>query len=317
MQSEFFRGLLYHRGMLRVIAIAALLMPHIVSAGDAEQVIDVLPGYVLQLPESVKTVLIAETDTSTLYRYSNGAERAKRPDTRYISIGQNGVGKQRSGDRRTPLGIYFVTEQLDTSRMHEKYGPTAFPLDYPSVWDQIRERSGDGIWIHGVLPNGGRRPPLDTDGCIALPNPELLALEQHMQVMETPVIITRKIVVHDAAKLANDREALNAALSSWAESYRTGDWHRYQALYAKDFEYRGLDREAWLAYRVQSGNIRPIRALSLEDVLLLADPEEPGLFLSRFRQRIVDESGQIVTIKRLYWRQSAAGDYLIVAEDNG
>jgi hypothetical protein len=50
---------------------------------------------------------------------------------------------------------------------------------------------------------------------------------------------------------------------------------------------------------------------------LLVDPEESGLYLSRFRQTIVDDDGSIVTTKRLYWRRNGQGKLLIVAEDNG
>jgi murein L,D-transpeptidase YafK len=303
--------------MLRAFLLATLLIPVTTSADDESRPVVLLPAYVIQIPESIQNVLIAEIESSTMYRYTKAKDGVGNQDARYMSIGQNGVGKQRSGDRRTPLGIYFVTEQLDTSRMHEKYGATAFPLDYPNIWDEMQSRSGDGIWIHGVLPGGGRRPPLDTDGCIALANADLLALEQHVQVMTTPVIITRKIEMRDAAELAIERDGLNAALMTWAESFRDGDWHRYQGLYANNFEYRGLGRDAWLAYRVQSSIGREIREISLDDILMLADPEEPGLFLSRFRQTIVGEWGQFVTVKRLYWRRSDTGDYLIVAEDNG
>lgn len=303
--------------MLRDLVLAALLLPLATMADDVVQDEAQLPAYVLQIPASIDSVLIAETDTATLYRYTAKGNGLIDPDRRYISIGQNGVGKQHSGDRRTPLGIYFVTEQLDTSRMHEKYGPIAFPLDYPNVWDSMRSRTGDGIWIHGVLPNGGRRPPLDTDGCIALPNPELLTLQQYVHVMTTPVIITRKIVTRSATDLAIDRDLLNAALSIWAESFRTGDWHRYQSMYSKDFRYRGLDRQKWLAYRVQSGDRQPLLGLALDELVLLADPEEPGLYLSRFQQTITDAGGEVVTFKRLYWRRSASGEFRIVAEDNG
>ena len=303
--------------MQRVFAFALILFPALMSADEQALATDTLPAYVLQLPQSVQNVLIAETDTSTLHRYANPLAANSAPDTRYMSVGLNGVGKQKSGDQRTPLGIYFVTGRLDTRLMHEKYGPLAFPLDYPNAWDTSQLRSGDGIWIHGVLPGGERRPPRDTDGCIALPNADLLALEPHVEIMTTPVIITRKMVTRDATELANDRQALAAALAEWAQSFRDGDWHRYQSLYAEEFSYRGLDREGWLAYRVQSGATRPIRDLSVDDVMMLADPEDSGLFLSRFRQTILAESGTIVTIKRLYWQRNDSGDFRIVAEDNG
>ena len=134
------------------------------------------PAWLIHVPETTSTVYIAETSTSTFHRFvrEGGGFRLERQD--YMSIGKGGDAKERAGDQRTPLGIYFVTDQLDTTRLHEKYGPLAFPLDYPNAWDRRQGRTGDGIWVHGVDRDGGERPPLDTDGCIALPNDRLLAL---------------------------------------------------------------------------------------------------------------------------------------------
>lgn len=278
---------------------------------------DTRPAYVLQLPDSVSSILIAETDTSTLHQYKPVPSGLEHGDVRYMSVGQNGVGKQRAWDRRTPLGIYFVSEQLDTSGLHEKYGPIAFPLDYPNAWDSFNERTGDGIWIHGVALNGGRRPPLDTDGCIVLPNAELLELQHDLEPLITPVIITRRIRLATTAQITAIRNELIAALDNWMLSYRDGDWHRYLSLYAADFEYRGLKRDEWSAYRLRSVAARAITNFTIDDVLLLADPEEENLFLSRFRQTIVDDAGRVVTIKRLYWRRLENGELRIVAEDNG
>jgi len=269
------------------------------------------------VPDSVVTILIAETDASTLHRFEPGASDAGYRDERYMSVGQNGVGKQRSWDRRTPLGIYFVNEQLDTKDLHERYGPLAFPLDYPNVWDRINERSGDGIWIHGVAPNDGRRPPLDTDGCIALPNDELLALEKQLVPLVTPVIITRQLRWMSPAQIDAARDELAAALEAWADSYRSGDLYQYLSLYADDFEFRGMDKDEWAAFRLQTVGRTSIAGFELQDVLLLSDPEDSDLYLSRFRQTIVDDEQTIVTIKRLYWRRSAGGELQIVAEDNG
>ena len=284
-----------------------------VSAADEELV----PAYVLQLPHSVDAVLIAETDSSKLYRYERAHGGLELREARYMSIGENGVGKERAWDRRTPLGIYFANEQLDTSQMHDKYGPMAFPLDDPNAWDEVNARTGDGIWIHGVDRNGGRRPPLDTDGCIALPNEDLLELEAQIQLLTTPVIITRQIRVASVEQIRATGRHLNEALDEWARSFRDGDWHTYLSLYAPGFMYRGLDKGEWSTYRVRSAAARPLHDYSIDDVLLLADPEKDGLFLSRFRQTIMDESGQIVTTKRLYWRLMPDGELKIVAEDNG
>ena len=299
--------------MIRPLTLAVLLLPGVLAAQPG----DGLPAYLLQVPETVAAIFVAETNTATLYRFEVGTTGPEYSDERYMSIGQNGVGKTRAWDRRTPLGIYFVNEQLDTSGLDEKYGLMAFPLDYPNVWDRSNERSGDGIWIHGTSQHGGRRPPLDTDGCIALSNEELLALKDQLMPLVTPVIIARQIRWLSSEQIAATRAELAALLDLWAESRRSGDLHQYLSLYADEFEYRGMDRDEWAGYRLQTVSTTPIREFELQEVLLLADPEDSGLYLSRFRQIIVDGERTIVTTKRLYWRRTGDGALRIVAEDNG
>ena len=299
--------------MIRLLLLAVLIAPGLTGA----QQVGSVPAYFLQLPASVATALIAEANTSTLYRYVVTQQGTKLDDESYMSVGQNGVSKRRAWDRRTPLGIYFVNEQLDTSALHDKYGPTAFPLDYPNVWDRLSGRSGDGIWIHGVAVGGDRRPPLDTDGCIALPNEELLAVSDLLTPLVTPVIITRNIRWISRQELLFLRERLLSALDAWVGSNLSGDMHSYLALYDDGFQHRGMNKDEWSAYRLQTIGTAKVRDFFLKDVLLLADPEEEGLYLSRFRQTITDATRRVVTVKRLYWRESADGTLRIVAEDNG
>ncbi len=299
--------------MHRLFILVALIVPGLAGSQQG----DLVPAYLLQLPSSVSAILIAETNTSTLYRFVVTRQETTLGKKSYMSVGQNGVGKQRAWDRRTPLGIYIINEQLDTSKLHDKYGPTAFPLDYPNAWDRQLGKSGDGIWIHGVAPGSERRPALDTDGCIALPNDELLDVEKLLIPLVTPVIITRKFKWISPQELSSIQERLRAALDEWSGSNLSGDLHRYLTLYSDEFQYRGLSKDEWSAYRVQIIGNAGIQDFSLDDVLLLADPEEDGLYLSRFRQTIAYTTHTVVTTKRLYWRESADGKLRIVAEDNG
>ena len=210
-----------------------------------------------------------------------------------------------------------MTERLDTTRLHERYGPVAFPLDYPNIWDRRKHRGGDGIWLHGVDRRGGQRPPLDTDGCLAVPNEEILALEPVLEPTRTPVIIAREVRWADPADIAALRAELRSVVDAWANSIRTGDLHRYLSLYADEFTYRGMTRPQWAKYRVATLGARAIEDLRLDDVVLLADPEEDGLFVSRFQQVTVEAGRKVVTTKRLYWQRETGGELRVVAEDNG
>jgi murein L,D-transpeptidase YafK len=276
-----------------------------------------LPAYILQMPEGLADMFVADASSATLYRYSQSDDGVQLAEKTYMSIGRRGVGKEREWDRRTPLGIYFVSEQLDTSRMHEKYGVMAFPLDYPNIQDRVEGRSGDGIWVHGVQPGGERRPEFDTDGCIALPNEDLLRMQSAFVPGATPVVIARHVRWagnEDRERIASE---LRAQLAQWVHASAAKDPAEYIALYAPAFDYRGLTRDEWAAFRRNSWSSRGEIEVSVGEVLLLADPEQPGMYLSRFTQRTTSGGQAVETVKRLYWRRGMDGMLRIVSEDNG
>jgi hypothetical protein len=78
-----------------------------------------------------------------------------------------------------------------------------------------------------------------------------------------------------------------------------------------------MDRDEWSSYRLSVFEARQLEDVTLDDVMLLADPEAPNLFLSRFTQILMTDSGPVQTTKRLYWRRSAGNTWKIVAEDTG
>jgi hypothetical protein len=285
---------------------------HAVSAAGSR-----MPAYLIEVPESVADILIAETESATMHRFVRSADGIIEKDQRYMSIGQAGAGKEKAWDRKTPLGIYFITESLDTSKLHDKYGVAAFPLDYPNAWDRFNHRTGDGIWLHGVDHNNPQRPPLDTDGCLSLPNDALLSLVDKLQPLVTPVIVARQL----SWALPSDLDALRLefrlALDMWRESQEQGDLVDYLSLYADDFVYRDMNKGAWSAYRLGVFEARQLTEVTLGDVMLVADPEVHDLYLSRFTQVLSTDNGPVRTTKRLYWRRSDDHQWKIVAEDAG
>ena len=107
--------------MIRRFWFWTLLLPCLAGAQD-----DGIPVYVLQLPATVKTVLIAETDTATLHRYQFGESGLELADDQTMSVGQYGVGKQASGDRRCRdirASPDRTTNAAPVQRFHEALWP--------------------------------------------------------------------------------------------------------------------------------------------------------------------------------------------------
>ncbi len=296
---------------LAPIIVVMLAWLPVASAGDK------LPASLIRIPESIATLFVAETSTARFHRFDHLGKNLVLEGSYTMSIGRLGTGKQRSGDRRTPLGAYFVTEQLDTSKLHEKYGVTAFPLDYPNAWDARKHRDGDGIWVHGVDPASGPRPAQDTDGCIALTNEDLGVLEPVFEENTTPVLVTRAIRWVEAPEVLSIRNELEEKVTAWARSQADRDLQAYLSLYDSEFERWGMSYAEWSSLSLQSERLRSIQEVSVTDLLLLAYPEEDGLYLSRFQLTVAENDKQTVTMTRLYWRRDTNGALKIIAENEG
>jgi murein L,D-transpeptidase YafK len=309
-----------YRGTSLLIAVLLLIVARSTTADDAVAAItnsSLTPAYLLEMPDSVSDILIADAATASMLRFVRSGDKIVEKDRRYMSIGLNGTGKKRAWDRKTPLGVYFITEKIDTSKLNEKYGVAAYALDYPNAWDRQKKRTGSGIWLHGVDRKGPKRPPRDTDGCLALPNEEITLLEDVIEPHVTPVIVARDVTWATPDEIRKTRMEFRAALDIWKKSLAHGDLDTYLSLYANDFRFYDMNRDEWISYRIGVFESLQLHAVMIEDVMLLADPEEPDLFISRFTQVLVTDAGPIESKKRLYWRRNGGKRWEIVSEDSG
>lgn len=275
------------------------------------------PAWFIEIPDSVSDVLVADAATAMMWRFVRSGDSIVEKDRRYMSIGLNGTGKQRAWDKRTPLGVYFITEEIDTSGLHEKYGVAAYALDYPNAWDRYKERTGNGIWLHGVDRRKPTRPPRDTDGCLALPNEEIMLLDDVLEPRVTPVIVARELSWTTTGEVNRLRTQLRNALDAWKDSLASGDLDTHLSLYAEDFRSGEMDRDEWSSYRASVFESGLIDGVVIDELMLLADPEEPNLYLSRFTQYLVTGTGPVTSTKRLYWRHTDDKRWVIVSEDSG
>jgi hypothetical protein len=239
-----------------------------------------VPAYLLQVPDSITDILVADIEAATMYRFEHKGDQILEKDQRYMSIGQNGPGKEKA-------------------------------------WDRFNERTGYGIWLHGVDHRNPERPPRDTDGCLSLPNEELLKLVGSLEPLVTPVIVARTMVWALPAEVDELRLEFQLALDMWRDSLASGDILTYLSLYADDFRYRDMDRGQWSSYRLNVFEARQLEGVTLDDVMLVADPEVADLYLSRFTQVLATSEGPVTTTKRLYWRRADDNQWQIVAEDSG
>lgn len=101
------------------------------------------------------------------------------------STGSQNGNKQAAGDERTPEGIYFTTHRFEDRKV-TIFGDRAIHLNYPNPFDQLDQRQGHGIFIHGT---NQKLRPRASNGCVVLQNQELALIASTIQEQLTPVVV--------------------------------------------------------------------------------------------------------------------------------
>jgi len=212
---------------------------------------DKVPAGLLHLdPAQHPYVAAVDASRSRLYWFANRSDASGQPrlellmDT-YVSVGIQGVGKEREGDGRTPLGVYFIQKNLPGETLPDLFGIGALTLNYPNAVDVMRKRTGSGIWLHGTPSAQYSRAPQATDGCVVLSNPEMTRLLALGGLRLTPVLIARELQWLPASQAAPDREALLARLRSWNQARLQDDDTVLRGHYSARFERDNMGLEPW------------------------------------------------------------------------
>ncbi len=277
---------------------------------------ELVPREVLQLRSDQKNVLVVDAKRSRLYVYENQNGELKLVTDYYVSQGKLGVDKFKEGDQKTPLGVYYITASLPGPKLPDFYGPGALPISYPNEWDKLNGRSGSGIWLHGTPSNSYSRPPLSSDGCVVLTNPDLIKLTRSVEVGKTPVVISSQIEFVTRARHAMERVQTNNMLEQWRRDMEDLDSARVLSHYSSRFKTeRQEDLQTWLA---KQGNLRSgARDFSvvLHDVSLFRYPAREEMIVATFTQETRTGKRKHSTRKRQYWAKEHAR-WKIVSETN-
>jgi len=117
-------------------------------------------------------LMLVDKYAKVMYVFKEGPDGWEVAKAYTIATGERDGRKAVEGDKMTPEGVYFIIGRKHRSELTNIYGPAAFILDYPNEDDRRERRTGHGIWVHGS--ERGDIPPLFTQGCIAVSNPNIL-----------------------------------------------------------------------------------------------------------------------------------------------
>ena len=198
-----------------------------------------IPSQFIALSAQNKHAIAVDAGKSRLYLFENSPTGLKLLADYYISVGKSGTEKTTEGDLRTPLGVYFITSNLDPKSLKAFYGSGALPINYPNPLDIKRGKTGSGIWLHGTPSAQFSRAPLATDGCVVLANPDLERIIRTVQVRTTPVVIAQNLKWIAPLTAKADSKTFEEALNAWSTAKSSGDMARLMTWYTPDFNSYG------------------------------------------------------------------------------
>ena len=263
-----------------------------------------VPSQFVSVSIKSRHAIAVDASRSRLYLFENKAIKGEDPQLTlvgdyYISVGQSGVEKVSEGDLRTPVGVYYITSNLDPSKLPDLYGAGALPINYPNALDTQRGKTGGGIWLHGSPSEQFARPPLASEGCVVLSNQDLKTLLGKVEIRTTPVVIspTLKWVMPDA--LNNERRQFSLALEDWRASKSRGDAVKLKSFYSSRFDSQGQKLADWWPRVEGELNAQGAKAVEMKDVSVLNWRDKDDTMVVTFGEI---RSGQARGVtKRQYW----------------
>jgi L,D-transpeptidase YnhG len=258
-----------------------------------------IPSQFLSLSERNKHAIAVDASRSRLYLFENGPTGVKLIADYYISVGKSGIEKAVEGDLRTPLGVYFITSNLDPKSLKDFYGVGALPINYPNPYDVKRGKTGGGIWLHGTPPGQFSRAPKATDGCVVLANPDLQRIIGTVEVRTTPVVIAQSLDWVAPQSVQRDSKSFDAQLQAWRSAKARGDIGRLLNYYTADFSSNGKPLAEWTkTLRTELDRARG-KDIVLKDVSYLRWTDGADTMVVTFGE--VNEGARTGPVKRQYW----------------
>lgn len=258
-----------------------------------------VPSQFLALSAVNKHAIAVDASRSRLYLFENTPTGLKLLADYYISVGKSGIEKNVEGDLRTPLGVYFITSNLDPKSLKDFYGSGALPVNYPNQLDVKRGKTGGGIWLHGTPQGQFSRAPLSTDGCVVMANPDLERIIKTVEIRTTPVVIAQHLKWVPPQTVRADSKSFEDALNAWHAAKSSGDAQRLLTWYAPDFTSYGKTLTEW-APAVQT-ELKQLagRGVQLKDVSYLRWTDSADTMVVTFGELI--QGSKTGRTKRQYW----------------
>jgi len=263
-----------------------------------------MPLNLLQVDTDIHSVFIVDKERSRMFVYArNGNGALKQVADEYVVTGAKIGDKYVRGDARTPNGVYRFVKRLQGRDLEARYGPVAYPIDYPNALDVLHHKDGSGIWMHGYAENIDRRPPQDTKGCFALPNERLLTVSKHVDVGKSLVLVGRNFVFNKPQERQILKDSVLKVVDAWRKNWSALNTEAYLNFYHKNFHSGNYDLSGWKHHKRRVNAHKSFVEVAISHLSLVRDNNmwsEGEVVVAEFDQRYQSNNYQDHSRKRLY-----------------
>lgn len=272
-----------------------------------KQIINELPADVWQLSSNQRYVMVVDTDRSRLFIYRNINGQPQYLADYYVTIGKNGSGKKKEGDKRTPVGVYTVSSKLN-QKLPDLYGIGAFPISFPNTWDQRLGNQGHGIWLHGTPSDTYSRAPQASDGCVVMTNQDLQSIFNILNEGNVAMIIGSGLKWLSQSQTPPEKAELAKALEQWRADWQAQNTDVYLSHYSPQFLSGGMNYNQWAQEKRRIQAAKPKVNVMLDNISMLAYPGQAMpmvevTFDQHFKSEVLDNTMR----KKQYWVRDSSG----------
>lgn len=258
--------------------------------------------------KSHEYAIIVEKSTQSLFVYAFGKTNQiilRMP----CSTGEVDGAKRRSGDKKTPEGIYFFTKEHLKRDLSPIYGSRAFPMDYPNLMDQIAGRDGNSIWMHGT-----NKPlkPRDSNGCITLENSDIDKLADYITLNRTPIVVVEKLTELSAENAETFKKGIQDFLIHWKAALENGSYHDYLKFYDGTYLPDIAWWPSWLKLKKSMTDSTESMDVKIKNMMLL---KHQDIYVALFDQFVKTGNQEAFAGVRKLFLSSRGQGFRIVGDD--
>ena len=279
------------------------------------------PVDILMAGPNVFSVFMFDKARNRMFVYEptrNGG--LKQITDEYVVTGTVIGDKQRRGDGRTPHGVYRFVKKLQGKNLESRYGPVAFPIDYPNELDAFHKKDGSGIWLHGYPLDVSRRPPQDTRGCFSLSNDRLLTMARYVKLRHSWVIVGENFVFDHSNRKSKLLSSVKRDIEAWRRDWVSLDTEAYLSHYHRKFRSGKRDLAAWKRYKRRVNANKSFVEVGFANMTLIHDPNtwpEGEVVVAEFDQSYRSSNYADKGRKRIYLaRANADQSWKILLEES-